>query len=69
MVCMLGPVGHPCPGLDKGQSCTVYMVEGIMRKMELGSCVYKNDRSPAIGIYAVKSAKKRNPIKTSKDKA
>jgi hypothetical protein len=69
MICMLGPVGPPCLGLDEGQSCTVFTVEGIMRRTFLGSCVYKNSRSPAIGIYAVKSAKKRNPIKTSKDKA
>lgn len=69
MVCMLAPVGHLCPGADKGHECTVFMVEGIKRRMELGSCVFKNSRSPAVGIYAVKGAKKKNPIKASKDKA
>ena len=69
MICPLGPVGHPCLGLGKDQECTVFTIEAILHRTCMGKCNYKNIHAPAVGIYAIKGAKKKkNPLKASKAK-
>lgn len=65
-VCKLGPVGCGCSGLNKDGACSVYYPEGVRNNVNKGSCNYRNSRAPNVGIYKIKGALKKNPLKVSK---
>jgi len=65
MECKLGQA-LGCEGMKADGTCSIHFDEGVARRVEQGVCVFKNIRSPQVGIYAPKSIKMLNPIKAAK---
>jgi len=55
-----------CAGLKVDGTCGIYSEEGVSLRTNQGVCIFKNIRSPQVGIYAPKSIKMLNPIKAAK---
>lgn len=64
MECKLGQA-LGCEGMKADGTCSIHFDEGVARRVEQGFCVFKNIRSPQMGIYAPKKGKKSNPQKAA----
>ena len=63
MICELGKeLG--CKGMDKNNECTVYADEGVVSKVKVHSCIFRDIRDPK--ARKIEVVKKRNPLKAAK---
>lgn len=68
MKCKLG-LALGCEGMADNGECGIYSNEGVKLRVATGICIFKNLRTPRVGINAPKGKRRINPLKAAKAEA